>query len=102
MRTGFATNLLATGGIEALNPGQVTPGTEEFKQAAEASKIVVVCGTDQEYAASGAEAVAALRDAGVEEILLAGAPGTVDVDGYLNLKIDAAKTLSELLEKLGA
>lgn len=102
VRTGFATNLLATGGIEALNPGQVTPGTEEFKQAAEASKIVVVCGTDQEYAASGAEAVAALRDAGVEEILLAGAPGTVDVDGYLNLKIDAAKTLSELLEKLGA
>lgn len=102
VRTGFATNLLATGGIEALNPGQVAPGTDEFKQAAEASKIVVVCGTDQEYAASGAEAVKALRDAGVEEILLAGAPGTVDVDGYLNLKIDAAKTLSELLEKLGA
>lgn len=102
VRTGFATNLLATGGIEALNPGQVTPGTDEFKQAAEASKIVVICGTDQEYEASGAEAVKALRDAGVEEILLAGAPGTVDVDGYLNLKIDAAKTLSELLEKLGA
>lgn len=102
VRTGFATNLLATGGIEALNPGQVAPGTDEFKQAAEASKIVVVCGTDQEYAASGAEAVKALRDAGVEEILLAGAPGTVDVDGYLNLKIDAAKTLSKLLEKLGA
>ncbi|AKK05969.1 methylmalonyl-CoA mutase, N-terminal domain/subunit [Corynebacterium mustelae] len=103
IRTGFATNLLASGGIEALNPGQVVPGTAEFEAAATAAKIVVLCGTDQEYAESGAAAVTALRDLGVETILLAGAAGhDFEPDGYLNLKIDAAATLDGLLEKLGA
>ncbi|WP_313285147.1 methylmalonyl-CoA mutase family protein [Corynebacterium vitaeruminis] len=103
IRTGFASNLLASGGIEALNPGQVVPGTPEFAEAAKAASIVVICGTDQEYAASGAEALAALRELGVETVLLAGAEGTgVEADGYLNMKIDAAQTLSDLLEKLGA
>lgn len=103
IRTGFASNLLASGGIEALNPGQVVPGTPEFTEAAKATPIVVICGTDQEYAASGAEALAALREAGAQTVLLAGAEGTgVEADGYLNMKIDAAQTLSDLLEKLGA
>ncbi|WJY95038.1 Methylmalonyl-CoA mutase small subunit [Corynebacterium felinum] len=103
IRTGFATNLLASGGIEAVNPGQVVPGTQEFAKAAKASSIVVICGTDQEYEESGAEALTALREAGVETVLLAGAAGSgVDADGYLNLKIDAADTLAQLLEKLGA
>ncbi|AKE41239.1 Methylmalonyl-CoA mutase small subunit [Corynebacterium kutscheri] len=103
IRTGFTTNLLASGGIEALNPGQVVPGTEEFTTAAKESPIVVICGTDAEYAESGPEAVKALREAGVETILLAG-PNIdgVDVDDYLNMKIDAAQKLTELLEKLGA
>ena len=40
-------------------------------------------------------------------MLLAGAPASfegaeVAPDGYLNMKIDAAATLSELLDKLGA
>ncbi|AKK03169.1 methylmalonyl-CoA mutase family protein [Corynebacterium epidermidicanis] len=107
IRTGFTTNLLASGGIEVLNPGQVAPGTEEFAAAAKASDIVVICGTDQEYAATGESVVKALRDAGAGEILLAGAPQTFaeaadQPDGYLNLKIDAAATLAELLTKLGA
>lgn len=103
IRTGFASNLLASGGIEALNPGQVVPGTPEFAEAAKSTPIVVICGTDQEYAASGAEALAALREAGAQTVLLAGAEGTgVEADGYLNMKIDAAQTLSDLLEKLGA
>ena len=103
IRTGFASNLLASGGIEALNPGQVVPGTPEFTEAAKSTPIVVICGTDQEYAATGAEALAALREAGAQTVLLAGAEGTgVEADGYLNMKIDAAQTLSDLLEKLGA
>lgn len=105
IRTGFATNLLASGGIESLNPGQVVPGTPEFAEAASASPIVVICGTDAEYDATGKDAVEALRSAGVNTILVAGAPADSHgfaADGYLNLKIDAAKTLSELLEKLGA
>lgn len=107
VRTGFSTNLLASGGIEALNPGQVVPGTEEFAAAARAADIAVICGTDPEYAESGVEAVKALREAGVSTVLLAGAPASfegaeVAPDGYLNMKIDAAATLSELLDKLGA
>lgn len=107
IRTGFTTNLLATGGIEALNPGQVTPGTDEFATAASAADIVVICGTDQEYEASGVDVVKALRAAGAGRILLAGAEksftGVEDApDGYLNVKIDAAATLAELLEELGA
>nr|WP_084170720.1 methylmalonyl-CoA mutase family protein [Corynebacterium freiburgense] len=107
IRTGFATNLLASGGIEALNPGEVKPGTDEFQVAAKSAPIVVICGTDQEYAESGVAAVKELRAAGAETVLLAGAPASfegaeVAPDGYLNMKIDAAKTLSELLSKLGA
>ena len=103
IRTGFATNLLASGGIEALNPGQVTPGTEEFTAAAKSASIAVICGTDQEYDATGKDAYEALRAAGVDTILLAGSPGhEFEPDGYLNMKIDAAATLAELLTKLGA
>lgn len=103
IRTGFATNLLASGGIEALNPGQVTPGTEEFTTAAKTAPIAVICGTDQEYDATGKDAYEALRAAGVDTILLAGSPGhEFEPDGYLNMKIDAAATLAELLTKLGA
>ena len=103
IRTGFATNLLASGGIEARNPGQVTPGTEEFTAAAKSASIAVICGTDQEYDATGKDAYEALRAAGVDTILLAGSPGhEFEPDGYLNMKIDAAATLAELLTKLGA
>ena len=103
IRTGFATNLLASGGIEALNPGQVTPGTKEFTTAAKSAAIAVICGTDQEYDATGKDAYEALRAAGVDTILLAGSPGhEFEPDGYLNMKIDAAATLAELLTKLGA
>ncbi|QGU02037.1 Methylmalonyl-CoA mutase small subunit [Corynebacterium kalinowskii] len=107
IRTGFTANLLASGGIETANPGQVTPGTDEFVTAAKASDIVVVCGTDQEYEATGADVVKALREAGVSTILIAGAEKSfenadVKPDGYVNMKIDAASTLSDLLTKLGA
>lgn len=107
VRTGFTTNLLASGGIESVNPGQVTPGTDEFIAAAKAADIVVICGTDQEYEATGADVVKALREAGAGTILLAGAEKSFadaadKPDGYVNMKINAASTLSDLLTKLGA
>ncbi|MBN9643479.1 methylmalonyl-CoA mutase family protein [Corynebacterium mendelii] len=109
VRTGFATNLLASGGIEAINPGQLTPGTEEFAAAAKTSPIAVICGADPEYANSGQDAVKALRDAGVKTVLVAGAKKSFadadddhSPDDYLNMTIDAAATLDELLSELGA
>ncbi|GAB3591497.1 Methylmalonyl-CoA mutase small subunit [Corynebacterium faecale] len=106
IRTGFTTNLLASGGIAVTNPGEVVPGTPEFEAAAK-TDIVVICGTDQEYAATGEQVVGKLREAGVKQILLAGAPASFEnaqhsPDGYLNMKIDAASTLATLLDGLGA
>ncbi|MBP3087629.1 methylmalonyl-CoA mutase [Corynebacterium sp. sy017] len=103
VRTGFATNLLASGGISVVNPGAIELGSEEFNAAASESDVLVICGTNQEYENSGARAVELLRTQGEKTILLAGSPKAgLAVDGHLNLTIDAVKTLSELLEQLGA
>ena len=109
IRTGFTTNLLASGGIQADNPGQVTPDDENFATQFKDAPIVVVCGTDAEYAENAGSAIDALRAAGVKKVLLAGAPKAVEnlddsskPDDYLNMKIDAVSTLSGLLDELGA
>lgn len=109
IRTGFTTNLMASGGIEVANPGQVVPGEQAFTEAAQAAPIVILCGADGEYAASGAAAVEAARAAGAEEVLLAGAEKVFEgveegsrPDGYLTMNIDAVAELSRLLDKLGA
>lgn len=107
VRTGFATNLLASGGIEVVNPGQLVPGTDEFTEAVKDAEIAVLCGADPEYTATGAEAVRAARAAGVGTLLLAGSPKSFaeaedTPDDYLNMTIDAAATLAGLLETLGA
>ncbi|SEH81095.1 methylmalonyl-CoA mutase [Mycolicibacterium rutilum] len=93
VRTTFATNLLASGGIEA-----VTDGT---------SSIAVICGTDARYGAEASAAVDSARAAGVSHVLLAGPEKAVaeadsKPDGYLTAKIDAVATLSDLLTRLGA
>jgi methylmalonyl-CoA mutase len=94
IRTTFATNLLASGGIEAV------------LEDAEA-KIAVICGTDARYATDAAEAVDAARKAGVSYVLLAGPEKAVakvvsKPDGYLTAKVDAVEALSDLLTRLGA
>jgi methylmalonyl-CoA mutase len=94
IRTTFATNLLASGGIEAV--------TEDA-----AAKIAVICGTDTRYATDASSAVDAARKAGVSYVLLAGPEKAVaeadsKPDGYLTAKIDAVKALSDLLTRLGA
>ncbi len=109
IRTGFTSNLLASGGIEVVNPGQVVPGEQAFTEAVAASPIVVLCAADGEYEASGPAAVEAARAAGAKEVLVAGsAKSFADVDeaarpdGYLNMTIDAVAELSRLLNELGA
>ena len=94
IRTTFATNLLASGGIEAV--------TE-----AEAATIAVICGTDARYGTEASSVVDAARKAGVSYVLLAGpekavAEANSKPDGYLTAKIDAVQVLSDLLTRLGA
>lgn len=95
-RTTFASNLLASGGIEAVNPGPLTvdgiaaaveastatnrgavpagstPVPEEVVPAGSTPVVAVVCGTDKRYADEAVTAVNALRAAGVTQVLLAG------------------------------
>ena len=108
IRTTFAANLLASGGIEAINPGTLdAAGVATAVKDAGSPNAVVICGTDKRYADEAAEIVAAARDAGVERIYLAGAEKAVadssqKPDEYLTMKIDAVQALSNLLTRLGA
>jgi methylmalonyl-CoA mutase len=95
IRTTFATNLLASGGIEAVS------------ESAGSSNVAVICGTDARYATEASAAVDAARQAGVSHVLLAGPEKAVaeadsKPDGYLTAKIDAVSALSDLLTRLGA
>jgi methylmalonyl-CoA mutase len=94
VRATFTTNLLASGGIEAVTEG-------------EDATVAVVCGTDARYATEASSAVDSARKAGVSHVLLAGPEKAVaeadsKPDGYLTAKIDAVATLSDLLTRLGA
>jgi methylmalonyl-CoA mutase len=113
IRTTFASNLLASGGIEAINPGTVdAAGVDEAVSAAGAPAVAVICGTDGRYGSEAAGVVAAARSAGVANVYLAGPekalgdpknpadPARPDV--FLTAKIDAVDALSNLLTRLGA
>lgn len=108
-RTTFAANLLASGGIHTDNPGPLTADTIADAVRVSGARMAVVCGTDSRYATEAGAAVAALREAGVERVLLAGpekifadATGPERPDGFLTMKVDAVAVLSELLNVLGA
>ncbi len=109
IRASFAANLLASGGIEAINPGSVdADGVTAVVRDADAA-VAVLCGTDARYGAEADGVVAAARAAGIGQILLAGPERAVaDIadadrpDGYLAATIDAVQALDSLLTRLGA
>ncbi|WP_280269847.1 methylmalonyl-CoA mutase family protein [Nocardia wallacei] len=109
VRVTFTANLLASGGIEAVNPGALEIAGIAAAATESASTIAVLCGTDARYAAEAAAAVEQLRSAGVATVLLAGPEkavaelsGTQRPDGFLTARMDAVAALSGLLEKVGA
>ena len=108
IRATFAVNLLASGGIEAVNPGTLDGvGVAAAVADAGVPAVAVICGTDGRYGAEAPDVVAAARMAGVEQIYLAGpekavADAVSKPDGYLTAKIDAVAALSALLTRLGA
>ena len=109
IRASFAANLLASGGIDAVNPGSVgADGVGAAVRETDAT-VAVICGTDARYGAEAGGVVAAARAAGIGQILLAGPEKAVaDIpagdrpDGYLTTKIDAVEALCALLTRLGA
>lgn len=108
IRTTFAANLLASGGIEAVNPGPVDPeGVSAAVSDAGGPAVAVICGTDARYGAEAGAIVAAAHAAGVSHVCLAGPPKAVadaetKPDEHLTAKIDAVEALSNLLTRLGA
>jgi methylmalonyl-CoA mutase len=110
VRTTFATNLLASGGIEAVYPGPLDAATLPAAVAQVGSfHIGVICGTDSRYASEVAGVMEAAHAAGIHEVYLAGpAKAVADIepdhqpDGYLTATIDAVEALSSLLTRLGA
>ncbi|ADG78716.1 methylmalonyl-CoA mutase family protein [Tsukamurella paurometabola] len=103
-RSTFVTNLLASGGIEAvLDADEQRAGTATV-DGSPGAQIVVLAGSDAGYAEEGETLARSLREQGYL-VLLAGAPGTVGdglIDFYLHAKIDAAAVLDDLLTRLGA
>lgn len=111
IRTTFASNLLASGGIEAVNPGtvdaaDVAAAVREFG-AAGTPTVAVLCGADKRYQDEASAVVEAARAAAVERVYLAGPEKAVAdaehrPDEYLTAKINAVQALSDLLTRLGA
>ena len=111
IRATFAVNLLASGGIEAVNPGAVdadgvAAAVAEF-EAAGLPTVAVICGTDKRYQDEASGIVQAAQSAGVARVYLAGPEKAVadaehKPDEYLTAKINAVEALSNLLTRLGA
>ncbi|MEV5646978.1 methylmalonyl-CoA mutase family protein [Nocardia sp. NPDC052254] len=109
VRVTFTANVLASGGIETVNPGALEISGIGAAATESAATLAVLCGADSRYATEAAAAVERLRDSGVTTVLLAGpekavaeVTGTQRPDGFLTARMDAVATLSGLLEKLGA
>ncbi|MBP2190883.1 methylmalonyl-CoA mutase family protein [Nocardia goodfellowii] len=109
VRVTFIANLLASGGIESINPGPLTVDGIAAAAKESGAPIAVLCGADKRYGEEAGAAVTQLRAAGVDTVLLAGAAKAVAAleeserpDGYLAARIDAVAALSGLLEKVGA
>ena len=110
VRVTFATNLLASGGIEAINAGPVdeTAIPAAVEQAG-GLDTAVICGTDARYSTEVAGVVEVAHAAGISTIYLAGPQKAVEdldeshlPDDYLIATIDAVHALSNLLSRLGA
>jgi methylmalonyl-CoA mutase len=78
VRAGFATNLLAAGGI-AVDVAGATDGVDDVVAAYDGQSVVCLAGTDAAYAERGAEAAAALRDAGARRVVVVSTGSTDDL-----------------------
>ena len=100
-RVGVAANLLAAGGIEAINPGTVDAVTLAEVARQTGTRLAVICGADARYGTELAGVVAAARASGLGPVYVAGpettAAGSHGPDGFLHRGIDAVAVLSDLL-----
>jgi methylmalonyl-CoA mutase len=98
-RATFATNLFAAGGVSVVVAG-ATQGVDDVLAAYDGQAVVCLAGADPTYAEWGADLVAALREAGARHVILAGKPGSLEVDDSCAVGVDALDFLRRTREHL--
>jgi methylmalonyl-CoA mutase len=108
-RSTFSTGFLNAGGLAVLdNDGFATPEDAAAAFAKSGAKVVVLCGSDEQYPDWVPKLAPLLRAQGAIEVLLAGRPGdheaafkAAGVGSFLFLGADVASMLSALLDRMG-
>jgi methylmalonyl-CoA mutase len=90
---------LVAGGVR-VEPAGATGGVDDVLAAYDGQAVACLAGTDPTYAEWGADLVAALRDAGVRHVILAGKPGGLPVDDSCAVGVDALDFLRRTREEL--
>lgn len=97
-RATFASNLLAAGGV-AVDVAGPTDGVESLLAAYDGQPVVCLAGADKAYAEWGADAAAALREAGASYVIVAGKP-TDYTDDACAMGVDALAFLTRTREAI--
>lgn len=102
-RADFARNLFAAGGIESKTPPVPPETVSELVAAWRASgcALAVLCGSDERYAEEAGRAAAALKEAGVQRLYLAGKFEADGIDSHIFIGVDAVATLELAHAELG-
>lgn len=109
-RAGFATNFFGCAGYEILDNTGFTTIDEGVKAAAESNaNIVVLCSSDEEYAALGPEAARKIKDLGRKiSIVVAGNPTDAvellkeaGVDEFIHVRTNVLESLQSFNRTLG-
>ena len=101
-RATFASNLLAAGGV-AVDVAGATTGPHDLVSRYAGQPVVCLAGSDAAYEQWGAEAVAALRDAGAQHLIIAGTPAgplADAVDDSAAMGVDALAFLQRTRSRL--
>lgn len=115
-RTGFIRGFFEAGGIEVIVPDGFAEAdgstdlvalTDAFK--ASGAALSCLCGTDESYAAEGADAALALSASGAKAVWLAGRPGAIEaglraagVNGFIFAGCDMLASLQEAVDVIAA
>jgi methylmalonyl-CoA mutase len=101
-RASFARNLLAAGGIDAVEAGPTTTADDVVTAwAAAGATTAVLCSSDALYAERGAATVEALRAAGARHVLVAGRVEVAGVDGQVYAGCDVLAVYRDVADRAG-
>ncbi|HEY9439627.1 MAG TPA: methylmalonyl-CoA mutase small subunit [Streptomyces sp.] len=102
-RASFAAHLFESGGIEAVHvPDSVDASTAAGAFAASGAALACLCSSDALYAEHASAVAGVLKEAGAQQVFLAGRPGDhAGVDAYVSAGCDVVAVLSSVLDRMG-